>query len=305
MPVYARNATKIWNRPISSEVPVTGETYVYNGTMFVPAEVYNEGDTVPIADGGTSAQDAAAARTALGVDAAITAEVGSLLTASPDFLHSYMFLYDDFIGNTATNGAIGSLGWSTGGAAAGGAASVPLAAVANSPGYVSLATGTTNNNTGVAEINLSIVTLQAQPDFIMEWRIRTGSALASATPTYNVRFGLMNSNDATATTDGYWFSYNNSDDNIHCNTGDADTGTSSNTVLTTYQVSTSYTCRCVVSNGTASYSVNGGTAVDHTLHLPDSGDTFGPSAIINKVGTSATSRTFNIDYFYLRWAVTR
>ncbi len=118
-----------------------------------------------------------------------------LLQHSPDFLHDFFHVYEEFLGPNITSQQIGQYGWTLV-LAATGAATIP-ASENGGPGYFSLNVPATSDT---AEIHLDPFLMTGSPVYDMEWRIRQSSA-----STNNIaRWGLATASTATPS-GGAWF----------------------------------------------------------------------------------------------------
>jgi hypothetical protein len=214
-----------------------------------------------------------------------------------DDLQVAMTLVDDFMGNTATTGTIGSLGWalptgSTGTAAA--------AAGANEPGIFVIGTGTTA--TGWHGINLGSNNLVGSPVMMCEWRIKLTN-LNNGSDKYSVWFGLHNSTTATEPTCGYYFRYTPSD--THWFAACADSG-APNAVATTVLVDTNFHRFRITADGAgvARFYIDDVQVAVVSSSVPSVTSRYTPNVMIRKSqGTAA--RTLRVDYFALRYEQAR
>jgi hypothetical protein len=108
-------------------------------------------------------------------------------------------LVDDFMGNTATSGTIGQLGWAL---PSGGTGTAAAAAGASEPGIFVIGTGTSSS--GWHGINLGSNNLIGAPLFMCEWRLKL-TKLNSSSDQYSCWFGLHNATTALEPTSGFYF----------------------------------------------------------------------------------------------------
>jgi hypothetical protein len=207
-----------------------------------------------------------------------------------------MTLVDDFMGNTATTGTIGSLGWAL---AAGGTGTAAPAAGANEPGIFVVGTGTTSS--GWHGINLGSNSLFGSPVMMCEWRIKLTN-VSTATDKYSCWFGLHNATTAVEPTTGFYFRY--TPDDPHWFVACADGGTP-NAVATTVLVDTNFHRFRITAdgNGVARFYIDDAQVGLITSSVPST-NRYTPNVMIRKsAGTGA--RNIRLDYFALRYEQAR
>jgi hypothetical protein len=200
-------------------------------------------------------------------------------------------LVDDFLGNTATSGTIGQLGWALPSGATGTAAA---AAGANEPGIFVVGTGTTSS--GWNGINLGSNNLVGAPLFMCEWRIKL-THINSSSEKYSCWFGLHNATAALEPTSGYYFRYTPAD--THWVAACADGG-APNAVATSAVVDTNFhRFRITCGAGVARFYIDDVQVAMLSSSLPST-NRYTPNAMVRKSqGTAA--RNLRLDYFALRY----
>jgi hypothetical protein len=122
-----------------------------------------------------------------------------------DDLQVAMTLVDDFMGNTATTGTIGQLGWALPPTGTGTAA---VAVIVNEPGIITIGTGTTS--TGWHNMNLGNTNMLGPTVLLCEWRHKL-SAINNGTDDCSVWFGLHNNLAGAEPTTGFYFRFTAAD----------------------------------------------------------------------------------------------
>lgn len=196
----------------------------------------------------------------------------------------------------------------------GGTATINTAATTglNAIGMVTLATGTTNNSTGVASLSLwnsvNKISLGQSPVTI-EWRCRVPT-LSAANPRYEIRLGLQNADTTGDPTAGVYFSYTSSVNSGQWQ-GISRSASTSSTVNSSIAVAanTWYRLRAEI-NATRTnidFYVDSGSGYvligSSTTNIPTTAEVLRPVAKINKGSNSATSRTLDLDWVW--WALER
>jgi hypothetical protein len=210
-----------------------------------------------------------------------------------DDLQVAMTIVDDFMGNTATSGTIGQLGWALGAGATGTAA---VAAISAEPGLFNLTTGTTA--TGWQNLNLGNNNLMGTPVLMCEWRVRI-SPLNDATDTFSCWLGLDNNLVGTEPMSGFYFRYTAADGPnwraVCANAG-------ARTVVDTTKAADTNFHRFRITNdggGVARFYIDSVLLATIITSLP-AGRTYSPSVSIRKTAGTA-SRGVSVDYFALRY----
>ena len=206
-----------------------------------------------------------------------------------------MTLVDDFMGNTATSGTIGQLGWALPSGATGTAAA---ALGANQPGIFVIGTGTTSS--GWNGINLGTNNLFGAPLFMCEWRLQVTN-LNSSSNQFSCWFGLHNATTALEPTSGFYFRYTPGDTHwfAACANGGAP-----NAVVTGAVVDTGFhRFRITSGAGVARFYIDDVQVAMLSSSLPSS-NRYTPNVMLRKsLGTAA--RTLRLDYFALRYEQAR
>jgi hypothetical protein len=213
--------------------------------------------------------------------------------------------FDDF--NWATIGAGGNqFDWAST-VANGGTTTINAAAASGDPiGIITIATGTTNNNTGTAAIsafnNVNKISLGTGPTTI-EWRVRV-PVLSTAGITYEVRLGIQDTVTTGDPTNGVYFVYSSG---INAGqwqgiTRSASTSTTVNSAVA-IAINTWYKVRAEV-NATRTnvdFYVDSGSGYtligSSTTNIPLATAVMRPVAKVNKIGgNTATSSLVNLDW---------
>jgi hypothetical protein len=213
-----------------------------------------------------------------------------------DDLQMAMMLVDDFMGNTATTGTIGQLGWAL---ASGGTGTAAAAVGASEPGIFVVGTGSTSS--GWHGINLGSNNLYGAPIFMCEWRIKLISA-NNASDQYSCWFGLHNATTATEPTSGFYFRY--TPDDTHWVAACANGG-APNTAATDVAADTDFHRFRITSDGSgvARFYIDDTQKAMLLSSLPTT-NRYTPNVMIRKsLGTVA--RNVRVDYFALRFEQTR
>jgi len=200
-------------------------------------------------------------------------------------------LVDDFMGNTATSGTIGQLGWALPSGATGTAFA---AAGASEPGIFVIGTGTASS--GWHGINLGSNNLFGAPLFMCEWRVKL-THLNSPADQYSCWFGLHNATAALEPTSGFYFRYTPGD--THWFAACADGG-APNAAATDVVVDTNFhRFRITSGAGVARFYIDDVQKAMLSSSLPSS-NRYTPNVMVRKsLGTAA--RNLRIDYFALRY----
>lgn len=189
----------------------------------------------------------------------------------------------------------------------GGVTTINGAATTGDPiGIITIATGTTNNNTGTAAIsafnNVGKISLGTWPVSI-EFRVRV-PVLSTGAITYELRLGLQDTVTTGDPTNGVYFVYSSG-----INTGqwqgitrNASTSTTVNSAVAV-AINTWYRCRAEI-NATRTnvdFYVDSGSGYvlvgNSTTNIPVSANVLRPVAKINKIGSNSnTSSVANLDW---------
>lgn len=218
---------------------------------------------------------------------------------SPNDMASHVTLWDDFMGGSATSGAIGELGWTS---TLSGAGSIGLPASDQSePGYVSLQTTTLGDSSQIA---LDPYAFGAPPTtFIWEARYRIAS-LNTGGQEATHRLGLLNSAIITPA-DGIWFEYSAADGaNWRAKSQKSGSAINNNDTTVAADNSVWVRLRIAYASGVATFSINGTTVATHSSNLPTAG-IGGPKFGVTRSLGSSGNRHGRVGYFYLRAAYAR
>ena len=172
-------------------------------------------------------------------------------------------------------------------------------------GACQLATGTTNNATGIAGIRSGNSTNTYKvTNLNFQWRIRT--AVLSGAPQYIIRVGLMSGIAAGLPTDGVFFQYTNTLNGGNFVGTNRQAATSTD-VNSTVAATTAWTRLGIVINSAGTsveYFVDGVSIGSSALNIPTALLSF--AAVIEKQGAnSATSRNLDIDFLTMNWGSAR
>lgn len=208
-----------------------------------------------------------------------------------DDLQVALTLVDDFMGNTATSGTIGQLGWALPSGATGTAAA---AAGASEPGIFVIGTGTTSS--GWHGINLGSNSLIGAPLLMCEWRVKL-THLNSTSDRFSCWFGLHNATTALEPTSGFYFRYTPGDPRWFAACAD---GGAPNALPTSATADTNFhRFRITSGAGVARFYIDDVQVAMLSSSLPSS-NRYTPNAMIRKsLGTAA--RNVRVDYFALRY----
>jgi hypothetical protein len=203
-----------------------------------------------------------------------------------------MTLVDDFMGNTATSGTIGQLGWALPSGATGTAAAV----VGSCPGIFVVGTGGTSS--GWHGINLGSNNLIGAPLFMCEWRSKI-TDLNNGSDQFSCWFGLHNGSTASEPTTGFYFRYTAADGTSWqavCANGGPRTVVNTNVVADVdfhrFRITSD-------GGGVARFYIDDVQVAVITSSLP-SVNRHTPNAMIKKTA-GTTARTVRFDYFALRF----
>ena len=190
---------------------------------------------------------------------------------------------------------------------------VGAAATSAAVGLVTIATGTTNNNSGTAAISafnsVSKIALGGFP-ITIEWRVRV-PVLSTAGVNYELRLGLQDTNTTGDPTNGVYFLYNHA-----VNTGQwrgitrsASTSTPVDSSITV-AINTFYRVRAEINAARTNvdFYVDSGSGYtligNSTTNIPLTAAPLRPVAKINKLTTNtATSSTADLDWCW--WVMER
>jgi hypothetical protein len=213
-----------------------------------------------------------------------------------DDLQVAMTLVDDFMGNTATSGTIGQLGWALPAGATGTAAA---AAGASEPGIFVVGTGTSAS--GWHGMNLGSNNLIGSPVMMCDWRIKLTN-INSVSDKYSCWFGLHNATAAIEPTSGFYFRYTPGDPCWFAACAD---GGAPNAVTTNVVADTDFHRFRITSDGggVARFYIDDVQVALLSSSLPST-NRYTPNLTIRKsVGTAA--RNVRADYFALRYEQAR
>lgn len=210
-----------------------------------------------------------------------------------DDLQVALTLIDDFMGNTATTGTIGQLGWAL---ASGGTGTAAAAAGASEPGIFVLGTGTSSS--GWHGINLGNNNLIGSPLFMCEWRLKLNN-LNNTSDQYSCWFGLHNATTAVEPTTGFYFRYTPDDPRwfVAC----ADGGVPNAVPTNAAPADTNFHRFRITSDGSgvARFYIDDAQVALLTSSLPTTNG-YTPNVMVRKtLGT--TPRNVRLDYFALRF----
>ena len=197
-----------------------------------------------------------------------------------DDLQVAMTLVDDFMGNTATSGTIGQLGWAL---PAGGTGTAAAAAGASEPGIFVVGTGTTAS--GWHGINLGSNNLIGSPVLMCDWRVKLTN-VNNASDKFSCWFGLHNARHRVEPTSGFYFRY--TPDDTHWFAACADGGTP-NAVTTNVVADTNFHRFRITSDGVgvARFYIDDAQVAMLSSSLPST-NRYTPNVMIRKTaGTAA------------------
>ena len=204
-----------------------------------------------------------------------------------------MTLVDDFMGNTATSGTIGQLGWALPATATGTAA---VALAADEPGIFIIGTGTSSS--GWQSINLGTNNLHGAPVLMCEYRLKIPN-LNNASNKFSSWFGLHNAVNGSEPTTGMYFRYSAAD-GVTWQAVCADNGPP-NVVSTNVPVNTDFHRFRITSDGAgvARFYIDDVPVALIFSSLPTVNRYSANVAIRKTAGT--TARTARVDYFAMRY----
>ena len=208
-----------------------------------------------------------------------------------------MTLVDDFMGNTATSGTIGQLGWALPSTATGTAA---VGSAASAPGIFIIGTGTTSS--GWQSINLGSNNLVGAPNLMCEYRLKLAN-LNNGTDNFSCWFGLHNGVTGAEPNTGFYFRYTSADGPMWmavCADGGAPTPVNTNVLADTNFHRFRLSCG---GDGAARFYIDDVHCADVFQTLPSVNYYSANAAIRKTAGTAA--RTLRIDYFALRYEQAR
>jgi hypothetical protein len=211
-----------------------------------------------------------------------------------DDMQVAMTLVDDFMGNTATSGTIGQLGWALPPTGTGTAA---VGVIVNEPGIITIGTGTTS--TGWHNMNLGNSNMLGPASLLCEWRHRI-SAINTGTDACSVWFGLHNNLAGAEPNTGFYFRSTAADganwQAVCANAGTrsvVDTGVPVDTAFHRFRFSFDGV-------GIARFYIDGNPVATITTNFPSANGRFSPVLSVRKTA-GTVARGVLVDYFALRF----